>query len=56
MGCLRSILRAEPEKFPIKRKKGKVDTRKNSVFGHFLKMVELNTDLLEPSLLSEINN
>ena len=30
--------------------------RENSVIGHFCKIVELNTDVLEPSLLSEIAN
>ena len=33
-----------------------IETPKNSVFGHFWKIVELNTDVLEPSLLSEIDN
>ena len=32
-----------------------VETLKNSVFVHFWKIVELNTDVLEPSLLSEID-
>ena len=36
-------------------KKG-VEPLKNSVFGHFWKLIELNTDVLGPSLLSEIDN
>ena len=36
--------------------KKRVENPKNSVFGHFWKIVELNTNVLEPSLLSEINN
>ena len=36
-------------------KKG-VETPKNSVFDNFCKIVELNTEVLEPSLLSEIDN
>ena len=33
-----------------------VETPKNSILGHFWKIIELNTDMLEPLLLSEINN
>ena len=39
----------------IFEKKG-VERSKNSVFGHFSKIVELNTDMLKPTLLSEIDN
>jgi len=35
------------------RKKG-VETPKNSVFGHFWKIVKLNADMLQTSLISEI--
>ena len=38
------------------RKKKGVEAPTNSVFDHFWKIVELNTDALEPSLLSEIDN
>ena len=31
-------------------------TIKNIVFGHFWKILDLNTDVLEPSLLSDIDN
>ena len=41
--------------FQVFEKKG-VETPKNSVFGYFCKIVELNTNVLETSLLSEINN
>ena len=37
------------------RKKGD-ETPKTSVFGHFGKIVELNTKVLGPSLLSDIEN
>ena len=37
------------------QKKG-VEIPKNSVFDQFRKIVELTTDVLEPSLLSEIDN
>ena len=37
------------------RKRG-VETPKSSVFGNFWKIVELNPDVLEPLLLSEIDN
>ena len=36
--------------------KKEVKVPKNSVFGHFWKIVELNTDMVEPSLFSEIDN
>ena len=39
----------------IFEKKG-IETLKNSVCAHFWKIVELNTDVLEPSLVSEIDN
>ena len=59
-GVSEDILPVEHEsfkKFPshqvFEKKEG--ETAKNSVFGHFWKFVELNTGVLEPSLLSEIN-
>ena len=36
--------------------KKEVKTLRNSVFGHFWKIVELSTDVLKPSVLSEIGN
>ena len=47
-GILRAL--SSRQVFVIKR----VENSKNSVFGHFLKIVKLTTDVLEPSLLSEI--
>ena len=43
-----------PSSQVFEKEKG-VETTKNSVFDHFWKIVELNTDVLEPSLLSEID-
>ena len=59
-GISESILRGEyeSENFPSRQvfeKKG-VETPKNSVLGHFWKIVELNTGMLEPSQLSQIDN
>ena len=61
-GVFEDIWRAKHEygfkNFPSRQvfeKKG-VENPKNSVFGHFWNIVELNTDVLEPSLLLEIDN
>ena len=59
-GVFEGILRTEHEfknflsRQVFEKKRGL--TLKNSVFGHFWKIVELNTDMLEPSLLSGIGN
>ena len=53
------ILRAEHESdfqsLQVFKNKG-VETPKNSVYHHFWQIVELNTDLLEPTLLSKTDN
>ena len=61
-GISGDILRAEDESgfknfnhVSVSRKKGD-ETSKNSVFNYFWKIVELNIDVPEPSLLSEIDN
>ena len=62
LGVSEGILRTKHESrfknFPSRQvfeKKGD-ETPKNSVFGHFWKIVKLNTDVLEPSILSELDN
>ena len=58
-GVSEGILRAEHESQNYTSSQvfeKKFQTAKNSVFDHFWKIVELNTDVLEPSLLSEIDN
>ena len=50
-GVSEGILHTEHESCHQVFKKKGVDTPpKNCVFGHFSKIVELNTDVLEPSL------
>ena len=51
-GASEGILPSSREVFEKKR----VETPKGIVFGHFWKIVELNSDMLEPSLFSEIDN
>ena len=57
-GVTEGILRSSHENFPSRQvfKKKRVENPKNSIFVHICKIVVLNTDLLKPSLLSEINN
>ena len=52
------ILRDEREYFPSRQvfEKKAVGIQKTSVFGHFWKIVELNTDGQQQSLLSGISN
>ena len=52
------MFESEFTKFPKRQVFGEkgVEISKNKVFAHFLKIGELNTDLVEPLLLSEIDN
>ena len=53
-GVSEGLLRAEHKKLPLRQvfeKKG-VEIPKNIVFDHFCRIIELNTKVLEPLLLS----